>query len=147
MTVTLATRIFNHMVELLDTRIDSVFHALSDATRRSMLRELSSGARSVGQLAEPHDMSLAAASKHIKVLEGAGLIRREINGRTHICRLEPGPLATAHEWLAFYERFWSDRLDILEGLLRTQDANASKAPAPPTSAAPSTEETETGEEQ
>ena len=92
-------------------------------------------------------MSLAAASKHIKVLEGAGLIRREINGRTHICRLEPGPLATAHEWLAFYERFWTDRLDILEGLLRTQDADTSKAPAPPTSAAPSTEETETGEHQ
>ena len=92
-------------------------------------------------------MSLAAASKHIKVLEGAGLIRREITGRTHICRLEPGPLATAHEWLAFYERFWTDRLDILEGLLRTQDANAPKTPVAPTSAAPSTEETETGEDQ
>ena len=110
------------MVELLDTRIDSVFHALSDATRRSMLRELSSGARSVGQLAEPHEMSLAAASKHIKVLEGAGLIRREVRGRTHVCRLDPGPLASAHEWLTFYERFWTARLDVLDRLLREADA-------------------------
>lgn len=106
------------MVEQRTQQIDTVFHALSDATRRRMLRELADGERTVGQLAEPHDMSLAAASKHIKVLEGAGLIRREIHGRTHLCRLEPAPLATAHEWLAFYERFWTDRLDILERLLR-----------------------------
>ena len=68
-------------------------------------------------------MSLAAASKHIKVLESAGLIQREVRGRTHVCRLDPGPLASAHEWLTFYERFWTARLDILDRLLREEDAN------------------------
>ena len=113
------------MVELLTPRLDAVFHALGDATRRQMLRDLAKGARSVGQLAEPFSMSLAAASKHIKVLEGAGLIRREVKGRTHMCRLEPGPLASAHEWLGHYERFWTHRLDILETLLRADDARTS----------------------
>ena len=79
-----------------------------------MLRELAAGERTVGQLAEPFAISLAAASKHIKALEKAGLIRREVRGRTHLCRLEPGPLASAHEWLGFYERFWTDRLDNLD---------------------------------
>jgi len=106
--------------------MNSVFHALGDATRRQMLRDLASGERTVGELAQPFAMSLAAASKHIRVLEGAGLIRREVRGRTHLCRLEPGPLASAHEWLGFYERFWNSRLDILERLLREEgDAKTS----------------------
>ncbi len=87
-----------------------------------MLRDLSSGERSIGQLAEPFAMSLAAASKHVKALESAGLIRREIRGRTHLCRLDPAPLAEAHAWLAHYERFWTGRLDALERLLREEDA-------------------------
>ena len=87
------------------------------------------GERTVGELAAPFDMSLAAASKHIKALEHAGLIRREVRGRTHLCRLEPGPLASAHQWLGFYERFWSTRLDILDRLLREDDARR-QSPAP-----------------
>jgi DNA-binding transcriptional ArsR family regulator len=87
-----------------------------------MLRELAGGERTVSQLAEPFAMSLAAASKHIKALENAGLIRREVRGRTHLCRLAPGPLASAHEWLSFYERFWTAHLDALERLLRQEDA-------------------------
>jgi DNA-binding transcriptional ArsR family regulator len=114
------------MVELQTREMNSVFHALGDATRRQMLRELATGERTVGELAQPFAMSLAAASKHIKVLEGAGLIRREVRGRTHVCRLEPGPLASAHEWLGFYERFWSSRLDLLEQLLRDEDVAKSK---------------------
>ena len=110
------------MVELFAPELDTVFHALGDATRRRMLGELADGARTVSELAEPFSMSLAAASKHIKVLENAGLIRREVQGRTHLCRLEPGPLASAYEWLAFYERFWTSRLDMLERLLREDDA-------------------------
>ena len=111
------------MVELETPRLDIVFHALGDATRRRMLRDLAaSGERTVGQLAEPFAISLAAASKHIKVLESAGLIRREVRGRTHLCRLDPGPLASAHQWLSFYERFWVDRLNVLERLLRKEDA-------------------------
>src|ERR1044071_51445 len=105
------------MVELNAPHLDTVFHALGDATRRQMLRELSAGERTVGQLAEPFAISLAAASKHIKAREAAGLIRREVRGRTHLCRLDPGPLASAHEWLSFYERFWTDRLNVLERLL------------------------------
>ena len=111
------------MVELQSRQLDAVFHALGDATRRRMLRELAEGERTVGQLAEPFAMSLAAASKHVRTLETAGLIRREVRGRTHFCSLEPGPLASAHEWLSFYEQFWSSRLDILERLLRQEDAN------------------------
>jgi DNA-binding transcriptional ArsR family regulator len=114
------------MVELQTLEMNSVFHALGDATRRQMLRDLATGERTVSELAQPFAMSLAAASKHIKVLEGAGLIRREVRGRTHVCRLEPGPLASAHEWLGFYERFWSSRLDVLEQLLRDEDVAKSK---------------------
>jgi DNA-binding transcriptional ArsR family regulator len=110
------------MVELFAPELDTVFHALGDATRRKMLGELAEGERTVSQLAGPFDMSLAAASKHIKVLESAGLISREVRGRTHFCRLEPGPLASAYEWLSFYERFWTGRLDMLERLLREDDA-------------------------
>jgi DNA-binding transcriptional ArsR family regulator len=114
--------------------MDQVFHALGDATRRHMLRDLAGGERTVSQLAEPFAMSLAAASKHIKALENAGLIRREVRGRTHVCRLEAGPLASAHEWLSFYERFWSSRLDVLERLLREEIAR--KSPSPPTTPTP-----------
>ena len=108
--------------------MNSVFHALGDATRRQMLRELANGERTVSQLAEPFAISLAAASKHIKALENAGLIRREVRGRTHLCRLAPGPLASAHEWLSFYERFWTSRLDVLDRLLREADARKSPTP-------------------
>jgi DNA-binding transcriptional ArsR family regulator len=114
------------MVELQAPQMNSVFHALGDATRRQMLRDLASGERTVSDLAKPFAMSLAAASKHIRVLEGAGLIRREVRGRTHVCRLDPGPLASAHEWLGFYERFWNSRLDLLEQLLRDEDVVKSK---------------------
>ncbi len=108
--------------------MDAVFHALGDATRRGMLAQLAGGARSVSELAEPFAMSLAAASKHIKTLENAGLIRREIRGRTHLCRLDPGPLASVHHWLGTYERFWTGSLDTLERLLRAEDAANSKPP-------------------
>ena len=110
------------MVELGSPQLDTVFHALGDATRRRMLRELADGERTVGQLAEPFSISLQAASKHIKVLEKAGLVRRQVRGRIHLCHLDPGPLAGAHQWLNFYERFWTDRLDTLERLLRMEDA-------------------------
>ena len=114
------------MVEFDEAQLTAVFHALGDVTRRRMLRRLADGEHTVGELAQPFHMSLAAASKHIRVLEGAGLIRREVRGRTHLCRLEPGPLASAHEWLGFYERFWNSRLDILEQLLRDESVAEAK---------------------
>ncbi|MGU9979486.1 ArsR/SmtB family transcription factor [Phreatobacter sp. HK31-P] len=116
------------MVELMPAHLDTVFHALGDSTRRQMLRRLADGDRTVGQLAEPFAISLAAASKHIKALERAGLIAREVRGRTHWCRLAPGPLAGAHEWLGFYERFWTGRLDVLERLLRDEDSGKTSQP-------------------
>lgn len=102
--------------------MDQVFHALGDETRRRMLRDLTEGERTVSELAAPHPMSLVAASKHIKVLEKAGLIRREIRWRTHVCHLEAAPLARAHRELAHYESFWTSRLDTLEQILREEDA-------------------------
>lgn len=111
------------MVELETPQLNAVFHALGDATRRRMLHELANGERTVSQLAEPFAISLAAASKHVKALENAGLIRREVRWRTHVCSLEPGPLASAHQWLSAYERFWTGRLDVLEGLLRQEKAS------------------------
>ncbi|MFY2765227.1 ArsR/SmtB family transcription factor [Arenimonas sp. MALMAid1274] len=113
------------MVEYNASQLDLVYRALGDATRRQMLRELSRGECTVGELAGPFDISLAAASKHIKALENAGLVRRDIRGRTHVCRLEPGPLASAHAWLRHYEAFWTDRLDLLDRLLREDDAGKS----------------------
>lgn len=115
------------MVEIDSPRLNLVFHALGDETRRHMLRQLAGGERTVGELARPFAMSLAAASKHIKALEHAGLIRREVRGRTHVCRLEPGPLASADAWLRHYERFWTGRLDALEQLLREDDARKATA--------------------
>jgi len=95
-----------------------------------MLGALAGGERSVGELAAPFDMSLAAASKHIKVLEAAGLVRREVQGRTHRVRLDAHPLHAGAEWLRHYERFWTLRLDALDALLRAEDLAADKPPKP-----------------
>jgi len=99
------------------TPVSEVFHALAHDARRAMLARLAGGELTVGQLAEPFSISLEAASKHIRVLERAGLVRRTVEGRRHVCRLEARPLASAAAWLRFYERFWSERLDALEDLL------------------------------
>ena len=114
------------MVEYLPPTLDTVFQALTDATRRAMLRSLAEGDRNIGELAAPFDMSLAAASKHVKVLERAGLVRRLVKGRTHVCQLEPAPLAAADEWLRFYEQFLNRRLDALDALLKAEDAALGK---------------------
>lgn len=110
------------MVE--DSRLDSVFHALADPTRRAMLRSLSVEPRKVTDLAAPFDISLAAASKHIQVLERAGLVQRTIQGRTHICQLDARPIHAGMEWMRHYERYWNQRLDVLEALLVAEDAAA-----------------------
>jgi len=112
----------NHMVEYESPQLDVVFQALSDGTRRRMLRSLSVQPRSVGELAAPFRISLAAASKHIKVLERAGLVQRRIQGRTHLCQLRAGALAEAERWLQYYQQFWSERLDALETVLRAGPA-------------------------
>jgi DNA-binding transcriptional ArsR family regulator len=106
------------MVESLDV----VFHALSNAPRRKMLSALAEAEQTVGDLADPFDMSLAAVSKHLKVLEGAGLVERRVEGRTTVCRLRPEPLSDVREWVVFVERFWAARLDRLERLLAEDGA-------------------------
>lgn len=110
------------MVEGQTHSLDAVFHALSDPTRRQMLRSLAGGERSISELATPFRMTFAGASKHVKALETAGLVRRRVEGRLHLCRLEAAPLAAADEWLRYYTRFWSDRLDALDHALRSADA-------------------------
>ncbi len=110
--------------------LDAVFHALADPTRREMLASLAAGERNISELAAPFQMSFAAASKHVRVLEGAGLVRRRIEGRSHVCRINPSPLKSADEWLRFYRRFWTAQLDALDAVLKAQDvaAHASSTP-------------------
>ncbi|MCP3143939.1 ArsR/SmtB family transcription factor [Pyxidicoccus xibeiensis] len=117
------------MVERHSGQLDQVFQALADPTRRRMLRSLSAGERSIGELAAPFRMSFAGASKHVKVLERAGLVQRTVQGRTHVCRLAPAPLAEAMEWLRFYEQFWPGRLEALEQAL-LDDGRTAKRGAP-----------------
>jgi DNA-binding transcriptional ArsR family regulator len=109
------------VVENSPERLDAIFHALADPTRRAMLRMLAGGERSVGELAAPFAVSLAAASKHIKVLERAGMVRRFVHGRTHTCVLDAAPLRDGVTWMRYYERFWNDRIDALEAVLAADD--------------------------
>jgi len=106
------------------TDLDEVFSALADPTRREILVVLAEGDRSVSELAEPFDVSLPAVSKHLSVLERAGLITREREGRVRRCTLEPEPLAGALEWIAQYGSFWEESLDSLERLLDKQRKDA-----------------------
>ncbi len=98
-------------------QLDRTFAALADPTRRAILARLATGEASVTELAEPFEMSLPAVSKHLKVLERAGLVRRRVQGREHVLRLEPGPLREASRWLEHYRTFWDARLDALEAML------------------------------
>lgn len=109
------------MVQFHPIELDAVFHALSDGTRRAMVERLSAGPQNISDLAAPFDMSLAGASKHIRVLESAGLVKREVRGRTHRCTLDAARLKHAKDWLARYEKFWNERLDALEALLAADE--------------------------
>ena len=99
-------------------RLSSIFSALADPTRRAILARLASGEASVTELAEPFAMSLPAISKHLKVLERAGLVARGREAQWRPCRLEAGPLKQAADWLEHYRRFWDQSLDRLEDYLR-----------------------------
>jgi len=99
-------------------RIDTVFRALGDPIRLQMVQALSNGPATVTELADPHDMSLAGASKHIGVLENSGLVHREKKGRERICTLRPEALFAARDWVAQYSKFWNRRLDALDAALK-----------------------------
>ena len=100
-------------------QLDSIFGALSDATRRAILEELAHGERTVGELAEPFDISRPAISKHLRVLERAGLVQRTPEGRISRCALDATPLREAADWVEHYRAFWEGRLDALSRYLET----------------------------
>jgi DNA-binding transcriptional ArsR family regulator len=108
------------MVKSNAVRLDEVFHALSDSTRRAILRDVSEKEKTVGEVAKPYRMSLAAVSKHLKVLEAAELIARERRGSFQIVRLNAKSLRPAEDWLAFYEKFWKEQIDALQSYLESE---------------------------
>lgn len=97
--------------------LDFTFAALSDATRRGILARLAAGETSVSELARPYDMSLPAVSKHLRVLESAGLVTRRKDGRVQRCNLVAGPMKSAAEWIEHYRRFWETQFDSLARFL------------------------------
>ncbi len=103
--------------------MSSVFHALADPTRRSVIRALSGGSASVSELARPFEMALPSFVQHLKVLESSGLIRTSKVGRVRTCEMGPDALLSAEEWIADRRKRWEDRLDNLENYLRTHEPN------------------------
>ncbi|WP_415403338.1 ArsR/SmtB family transcription factor [Tateyamaria sp. SN3-11] len=97
------------------------FAALSDPVRMATIAKLTDGPASVGELAEPFALSPAGFSKHLSVLQAAGLVTKRLDGRKHICSLRPEPLRTAFDWLSFYKQFWSGTLDNLDEFLTQSD--------------------------
>lgn len=104
-----------------DLDLDGIFHALAHPIRRNILEQIANNPKSVSELAEPHDVSLAAVSKHLQVLEDAGLIDVEADGRVRRCSLNAVPLSAAFGWLTRYRVFWEDRFDALADHLENED--------------------------
>lgn len=104
-----------------EDQLDRIFSALADRTRRAILREVAQKTCSVSELAAPHNMSLPAISKHLKILEKAGLLIKEKNGRVYRCNLNGEPLIQAAEMIAYYKKFWEKRFDLLEAYLEVNE--------------------------
>jgi len=111
----------NQMVKRKGPDLDAVFSALAHPVRRSIIERLAGGERSVGELAEPHDVSLPAISKHLRVLEDAGLLEQTPDGRVRRCALNAQPLSAAFSWIVRYRIFWEQRLDALAKYLEEED--------------------------
>jgi DNA-binding transcriptional ArsR family regulator len=107
------------MIDVDEDRLDLLFGALADRTRRALVARLTHSSASISQLAEPFRMSLPAVSKHLRVLERAGLVQRTVEGRVHRCTLDPGPLHDAERWLNDYEALWHHQLDSLAAYVAT----------------------------
>ena len=116
----IASSILNHMVE---QDLNRVFHALGDPTRRAILDRLAAGETNISNLYRRSPLSFAAVSKHLGVLERAGLVTRETHGRERLCRINPGALDEARAWLEFHEGFWTDSLEALEALVGATSGN------------------------
>ncbi len=119
------------MVNYMDHSLNHVFSALADPTRRAILARLRRGESTVGELAQPFGISLPAVSKHLRVLETAGLVNRRKEGRVHHCSLNPKPLQAASEWLIHYRQFWEPRLDSLADYLAENREEESTPWKPP----------------
>ena len=115
------------MVEYSSSSLSNTYAALSDGSRRAILARLLTGPARVTEIAEPFDLSLNAVSKHIRVLERAGLIRREVKGREHHLSIDPRPLAAAANWIEEQRSFWETRVDALESLLLAKRRTAAKS--------------------
>lgn len=111
------------MVNIQSSELDLLFYALSDPTRRQILKMLNEGAHTVTALSEPFKISLAAISKHIKILEKARLLSRQKSGRIHTCTINTGALKSAEECIQFYTQFWNDRLDLFAENLESENLN------------------------
>jgi DNA-binding transcriptional ArsR family regulator len=111
---------FNPMVESRGYDLDLIFHALGDPTRRAILKSLQRREKAIGEVAEPCGMSLAAVSKHVKVLERARLVRRERRGSFSFLSIDPGGMRSATRWVETYRRFWDDTLENLKDLLENE---------------------------
>jgi len=120
------------MVKLNDDKLDAIFSALADGTRRRVLADLERGSASVSALAQPHAMSLPAFMKHLRVLEAAGLIARAKDGRVVSCTLSAEPMRAAADWLGRYEKFWTGQLDSLARYLyHEEEVHPWKTESPP----------------
>jgi DNA-binding transcriptional ArsR family regulator len=108
------------MVNIKSPELDLLFYALSDPTRRQILKFLNDGSKTVTELANPFKMSLAAISKHIKILERANLLKRQISGRIHECTINPKALQSAEECIQFYTQFWNEKLDLFADDLESE---------------------------
>lgn len=111
------------MGEYTPARLDGIFNALSDPTRRAILARLTDTDARVTELAAAFPISLNSVSKHIRVLERCGLLRRRVSGRDHVLSLDPAPLADAAAWIEHYRRFWEGRLAALEKFVTTRKRN------------------------
>ena len=109
------------MVKYYSEPLDMIFFALADATRRGILLSLKNEYKSASELAEPFSISLAAISKHLKILEKSGLITRKKDGRNHYFQINHAPFDEATDWIAFFNQFWVEKLDNLEALLESSD--------------------------
>jgi len=114
------------MVKYNTDRLNATFGALSDPTRRAILARLAEGEAKVTELAEPFGMSLPAVSKHLRVLENAQLIKRRVDGRTHLFTVDPEPLRSAQSWIEHYQRFWGEQLHSLGNYLEKTTAKEKK---------------------
>ncbi len=110
----------------IESNLDNVLVAIADPTRRAILDRLSRGSARVTDIAEPFTMSLAGVSKHVQILERAGLVRRERRGREHTLTLDPRPLRQVSRWTSRYERFWNERLDRLEAFFAQKRSRADR---------------------